>query len=212
MDTGLVWILLEVGLVIAGIGLLVWAGCTRRYRTLRYGMFVAGLLLAAMSFLLCIGKALAMRDSFLGVVAGSTIAGGAIIAGALMSRRFVPFAAVIMGGFVGALVGWSYYRLGGGTSIMEWMLALCFAPIGMWLGWLGGASGNRVVVGAALGGAVGAMLAALAFPILFNMEGPLIDNNFWALIGLLVGGFLGSLLGAFIGWSGSGRDRYRFRE
>jgi hypothetical protein len=75
-----------------------------------------------------------MREGFLGVVAGSTIAGGAIIAGALMSRRFVPLAAVIMGGFVGALAGWSYYRLGGGTSIMEWMLALCIAPIGMWLG------------------------------------------------------------------------------
>jgi hypothetical protein len=165
-----------------------------------------------MSIFLCIAKALEIRESFLGVVAGSTIAGGAIIAGALMSRRFVPLAAVIMGGFVGALAGWSYYRLGGGTSIMEWMLALCIAPIGMWLGWLGGASGNRVVVGAAVGGAVGALLAALAFPILINMEGPPIDNNFWALVGLLVGGFLGSLLGAFIGWSGSGRDRYRFRE
>jgi hypothetical protein len=170
-------------------------------------MFVTGLLLAAMSLFLCTGKALDMREGFLGVVAGSTIAGGAIIAGALMSRRFVPLAAVIMGGFVGALAGWSYYRLGGGTSIMEWMLALCIAPIGMWLVWLGGASGNRVVVGTALGGAVAAMLAALAFPILFNMEGPPIDKNFWALVGLLVGGILGSLLGAFIGWSGNGRDR-----
>lgn len=81
------------------------------------------------------------------------------------------------------------------------MLALCIAPVGMWLGWLGGASGNRVLVGAALAGPVGAMIAGLAFPILFNREGPELENYFEALIGLLIGGFVGSLMGAFIGWS-----------
>ena len=190
------------------------------YRTLRYGLFVIGLLVAAMSFLLCFGNALVgegarediTRAAALGVVGGSAVAGGAIITGAAMSRRLVPLAAVIMGGLVGALAGWSFFRLGGAHAIMEWLLALCIAPIGMWLGWLGGASRNRVVVGAALGGVVGALLAALAFPMLFDREGPAINNDFWALSVLFIGGFIGSLVGASIGWSRSGKDRRRFRE
>jgi hypothetical protein len=173
-----------------------------------------------MSFLLPFGKALVgevpreetTMASFLGVVGGSTIAGGAVITAAVMSRRFVPLAAVIMGGLAGAVAGRSFYRLGCITSIREWMLALCIAPIGMWLGWLGGASRNRVVVGAALGGVVGALLAALAFPMLFDREGPAINNDFWALSVLFIGGFIGSLVGASIGWSRSGKDRRRFRE
>jgi hypothetical protein len=177
-------------------------------------MFAAGLLVATVSFLLCFGNALAgegareeiTRVAALGVVGGSTVAGGAIITGAVMSRRLVPLAAVIMGGLVGALAGWSFFRLGGAETIMEWLLALCIAPIGMWLGWLGGASGNRVVAGAALGGGVGATLAALASPILFNMEGPPINNYFYILVGLPLGGFPGSLLGAFIGWSYGERE------
>jgi hypothetical protein len=141
-------------------------------------MFVAGLLVVALSFLLCFGNALAgegareetTRATFLGVVGGSGIAGGAIITSAVMSRRFVPLAVAIVEGLVGAVAGRSLYRLGVGESIMEWMLALCVAPIEMWLGWLGGASANRVVIGAALGGGIGATLAAVAFPILFNKE------------------------------------------
>jgi hypothetical protein len=128
-----------------------------------------------------------------------------IVMGAVMSRRFLPFAAIIMGGVAGAAGGWSLGSLlfGGGTSLSEWMVAVCLTPVGMWLGFLGGASGSRVAVGAAVGGAIGAMLGALAFPILFNIEGPPTNNAFWALFGLLVGGFLGTLLGAFIGWSRS---------
>jgi hypothetical protein len=80
---------------------------------------------------------------------------------------------------------------------MEWLLALCIAPIGMWLGWLGGASGNRRVAGAALGGTIGATLAAVAYPILFNWEGPSLNNYFWILDGLFIGGFVGSLVGAW---------------
>jgi hypothetical protein len=183
------------------------------YRTLRYGMFVAGILLAGMSLLLAIGNGLAgegareeiMRAASVGVVCGSIIAGGAIFAGAVISRRFVPLAAVIMGGLVGAITGWSLERLGGAHSVFEWMLPLCVAPVGMLLCWLGGAGGNRVVVGAALGGAVGALIAALAFPILFNREGPELENYFEALLGLLIGGFVGSLVGAFIGWLQSQR-------
>ena len=112
-------------------------------RTLRYGRFVIGLLVAALSFLLCFFPGEAAREeftraSFLGVVAGSAIAGGAIITGAVRSRRIVPLAAVILGGLVGAYAGWSLWRLGGAESIVAWLLALCFAPIGMWIGWLGG--------------------------------------------------------------------------
>jgi hypothetical protein len=186
-------------------------------RTLRYGLFTAGLLLASFSFLVCLGNALTLEGRseaveklcIVGTVAGSIIAGLGIITGAVMSRRFVPLAAVIMGGLVGALAGWSLFRLGGAESLFEWLLALCIAPIGMWLGWLGGASGNRSVVGAALGGAVSATVAALVFPMLFNREGPPINDYFYMLFGLLVGGILGSLLGAFIGWSRSGQGQVR---
>jgi hypothetical protein len=176
-----------------------------RYRTLRYGMFVVGLLLAAVSFLVCLGNSMMLegrkdsidRFSILGMIGGSTLAGIGIIMGAVMSRRFVCVAVVIMGGLVGAAGGWSLASLM--TLNSEWILAVCLFPIGMWLGFLGGVSGSRAVVGSAVGGTVGALLAALAFPILFNMEGPPINNGFWALSGLLIGGFLGTLIGAFIG-------------
>lgn len=92
------------------------------YRTLRYGFFVAGLLLAALSFLVCFGNALAgegardevTRARFLGLVVRSVVAGGAVLAGAVMARRLVPLAAAILGGLVGALAGWLLYRLGVG--------------------------------------------------------------------------------------------------
>jgi hypothetical protein len=40
-------------------------------------------------------------------------------------------------------------------------------------------------------------------PILFNIGGPPVNSEFWALAGLLLGGFLGILLGAFLGRSRS---------
>jgi hypothetical protein len=186
-------------------------------RKLRYGLFTGGLLVAGFSFLVCWGNALTLEGRsesleklcIVGTIAGSIIAGLAIITGAVMSRRFVPLAAVILGGLAGALAGWSLFRLGGAESLFEWLLALCIAPIGMWLGWLGGASGNRVVAGAALGGTVSATLAALVFPILFNQEGPPINNYFYMLFGLLVGAILGSLLGAIIGWSFRRQAQFR---
>jgi hypothetical protein len=185
-----------------------------RHRTLRYSFFVAGLLVAAVSFLVNFGNALAgegardevTRATFLGVVVGSAVAGGAVPVGAAMARRLVLLAAVIVGGLAGALAGWLLYSLFVGTSgLFQGMLALCLAPVGMWLGWLGGASGNRVVVGVALGGGVGAMLAALAIPMLLNMQGP--NNDFWELFGLLISGFLGSVMGAIIGRPRSGEGK-----
>ena len=186
-------------------------------RKLRYGLFTGGLLVAGFSFLVCWGNALTLEGRsesleklcIAGTIFGSVIACVAIITGSVMSRRFVPLATVILGGLAGALVGWSLFRLGGAESLFEWLLALCIAPIGMWLGWLGGASGNRGVVGAALGGAVSATVAAIVFPMLFNREGPPINNYFYVLIGLLVGGILGILLGGFIGWSRSRQGQFR---
>jgi hypothetical protein len=186
-----------------------------RYRALRYGFFVAGLVVAALSFLMCFGNALAgegardevTRATFLGVVMGSAVAGGAVLSGAVMARRLVPLAAVIIGGLASALAGWSRYRMGVGESVMEWMLAPCIAPVGMWLGWLGGASGNRVVAGAALGGAVGAVLAELAFPRLFDRDVRPLNDDFWALSGLLVGGITGGFVGAFVGRSHGEKGR-----
>jgi hypothetical protein len=72
----------------------------QRYRTLRYGMFVAGLFVAGVSLLVCIGNDLALEGrsgsiamlSILGMIGGSIIAGVAIITGALMSRRVVGIA------------------------------------------------------------------------------------------------------------------------
>ncbi len=191
------------------------------YRAVRYGMFAAGLVVAALSFLRCFGNALAgegardevTRATFRGVVGGSAIAGVAILTGAVLSRRLVPVAAALLGGLAGALAGWWLYSLVVGTSgLFEGMLALCLAPVGMWLGWLGGASRNRAVAGAALGGAVGAVLGALVFPTLFNSQGPPINDDFGALAGLLLGGILGSLVGAPVGWSGAGKEGGRFRQ
>jgi hypothetical protein len=120
-----------------------------------------------------------------------------------MSRRFVPLAVIMVGGLAGAAGGWVLGSLmfAGGSLNLEWWLAVCCAPIGMWLGWLGGASRSRVAVSAALGGTVGALLGALASPILFNRDGPPANNEIWALAGLLGGAIFGSLFGALIGRS-----------
>jgi hypothetical protein len=186
-------------------------------RKLRYGLFTAGLLLAGFSFLVCRGNALTLegrRESLeklciAGTIVGSVIAGLAVITSAVMSRRFVPLAAVVLGGVVGALAGKSLFRLGYENGSMEWMLGLCIAPIGMWLGWLGGASRHRVVATASLGGAVGALLAALAFPNLFDREVRPLNDDFWTLIGLFMGGVVGILLGGFVGWLRSEQAQVR---
>lgn len=182
------------------------------YRALRYGLFVIGLLLSAMSLPLFYfpgegAREEIRRPAVVGVVGGSAVAGVAILTGAVMSRRFVPLAAVIMGGLVGASAGWLLFRLGGAHSVVEWMLALSLAPVGMWLGWLGGGSRNRVVVGTALGGEIGAMIAALGIPMLFNSGGPELENYFEALVGLFIGGLVGSLVGALVGWSHGKTER-----
>ena len=120
------------------------------YRTLHYGLFAVGLFLAGVSFLVYLGNALALegasnrmaRLAILGMIGGSSIAGVGSITGAVMSRRFVTLAAVIAGGLAGAGGGWLLGSLlfPGGNWYLEWMVAVCFIPIGMWLGWLVGAS------------------------------------------------------------------------
>lgn len=177
------------------------------YGTVRYGLFIIGLLVAGVSFLVYVGNALTLegrRDSIetlaiLGMLAGSSLAGLGMIMEPIRSRRFIPLAVVIMGGMVaaagGRLLGSLCFM--GGNSSTEWLLAVCLAPLGMWLGWLG--SGSSVAVAASIGGTGGALLAAAASPVLFNRAGPPANNPFWALSGLLLGGIVGTLLGAFLG-------------
>ena len=115
------------------------------YRTLRYGIFVAGFLLAGMSFLVCWGNALAMEGwsesveklGILGVLGGSIIAGFGIMFGVVMSRRFVSLAVVVAGGFAGAVGGWLLGSLL--FPRLAWTAAVCLTPLGMWLGFLTGA-------------------------------------------------------------------------
>jgi hypothetical protein len=179
-----------------------------QYRVLRYTIFVTGLLLAGLSFLLCFGNALTGEGrsesvenaALIGMGVGSVLSAAAIIAGAAMARRFLPLAASVMGGLAAGIGGYSLWSLNGGTSIFEWMLAGFFAPIGMWLGWLGGASRSQAVVGATVGGAVGAVVAGIAFRVLFNMDDPIHDGGN-ALFGLIVGGVCGIVPGAVLGWA-----------
>ena len=178
-----------------------------QHRLLRYGFFTAGLMLAGLGFLVCLGYALALeggsegveRLGILGTIAGSTIAGSVMLVSAAISRRLLPLLAVIMAGLAGTAGGWFVGEIL--LPRFNWLVAGCLAPIGMWLGWLGAASRSRGAVSAALGGTVGALIGALVFPILFNMDGPPLINVFWALAGLLIGGLLGILLGVFIGRS-----------
>jgi hypothetical protein len=165
MDAGFGWLLLVVGLVIAGLGLLVWAACTRRYGLLLYGIFVAGLLLAGLSFLLVCANSLALEGrsesiekvGFQGKIAGSLVACVAIILRAVMLRRVVPFALVLTGGLAGAVEGWllgslwvnganwTLERIMAGFPIpedqwyLEWVMAVCLIPYGMWLVLIAGA-------------------------------------------------------------------------
>ncbi len=131
--------------------------------------------------------------SLLGMIAGGIIAGLAILVGALRSRRFVPLVVVLLGGVAGVVPSWWV------ANWWSWPLAVFLSPVGMWLGWLGGASRSRTAVGAAVGGTVGAAQAALAFPTLLRTGGyP--DNAFWALSGLPLGGCVGILLRGSVGW------------
>jgi hypothetical protein len=177
MDAGFGWILLVVCPIIGGIGLLVWAGCTGRYGLLHYGIFVAGLLLAGLSFLVVCGTSLALEGrsesiekvGFLGMIAGSILACVGIIMRAVMLRRVVPFAIVFTGGLAGAVEGWllgsllvnganwTLERIMAGFPIpegqwyLEWVMAVCLTPYGMWLVLIAGA---RKAVWIFLGGLV----------------------------------------------------------
>jgi hypothetical protein len=113
---------------------------------LRYGIFALGLSLAGVSFLVYLGNALALerasrnvaRSGILGMIAGSVIAGAGIILAAVLSSRLVPLASVIVGGLAGSAGGWLLGSLlfHGGNWNLEWMVAVCLIPIGMWLGLL----------------------------------------------------------------------------
>jgi hypothetical protein len=177
MDAGFAWLLLVAGLVIACMGLLVWAGFTRRYGLLLYEVFVAGLLLSGLGFLVVCANSLALegrsesieRVGFGGMIAGSLIACVAIILRAVMLRRVVPFAFVIVGGLAGAVEGWllgSLWVNGANWTpewimasfpipedpwYLEWVLAVCLTPCGMWLVLVAGA---RKAVWVFLGGLV----------------------------------------------------------
>jgi hypothetical protein len=105
-------------------------------------------LLAGVSFLVYLGNGLALegasggvaRFGILGMVGGSVVAGAAVILAVVPSRRFTPLAIVLAGGLAGGAAGWLLGSLMfyGGRYHLEWMMALCLAPVGMWLGSLAG--------------------------------------------------------------------------
>ncbi len=117
-------------------------------RRARYGIFAAGLFVAAVSFLVYLVNASTMEGAsdslatlaMLGMIAGSIIAGVGILMGAAMSRGLGPVAIVLAGGLAGATAGWflGSFMFSGGRWNLEWMMAVCFAPVGMWLGLLAG--------------------------------------------------------------------------
>jgi hypothetical protein len=118
----------------------------QRKRAVHYGIFVAGLLLAGVSFLVYLGNAMALegasrtiaRWAVLGMVGGSILASAGVVIAAA-PRRSVALA-FLAGGLAGAAGGWLLGSLvfPGGNWYLEWMVAVCLTPIGMWLGLLAG--------------------------------------------------------------------------
>ena len=120
----------------------------QRKRPIRYGLFAAGLVLAMLSFLIYLGNALAMEGAnqgiadfgIYGIIGGCVVAGLGILAGPVMALRFDLLAYGVVGGVAGAGGGWLLGSLlfPGGNWNLDCMLAVCFCPIGMWLGLLAG--------------------------------------------------------------------------
>jgi hypothetical protein len=50
---------------------------------------------------------------------------------------------------------------------------------------------------ATVGGAIAALAAEVVFPLVFNIDGPPLNNGFYALTGLIVGGVCGIVPGLF---------------
>jgi hypothetical protein len=119
----------------------------QRNKALSYGSFAAGLVLAALGFLVYLGNAMAMEAAGHGIarLAILTMIGGNVVAVFGISLRGIPstrfVAIVLMGGLAGAARGWLLGSLlfHGGNWDLEWMVALCLAPWGMWLALLFGA-------------------------------------------------------------------------
>jgi hypothetical protein len=117
----------------------------KRYgRGVRYGVFLSGLLLAGASFLLYLGNALAMEGSseslewagIVGMIVGSIIAAAGLGGRMTRDQRHGPPVRILAAGLVGGVGGWLLGSLlfPGGRYPLEWMLAVCFVPLGMWLG------------------------------------------------------------------------------
>jgi hypothetical protein len=76
-----------------------------RHKLLRYSVFAIGLLLASMSFLLCLGNALTGEGrsqgvenaALIGMGLGNLLASSAILVSAVMARRRLPLAVSVIG-------------------------------------------------------------------------------------------------------------------
>jgi hypothetical protein len=113
---------------------------------MRYGLLAGGLLLAGVGFLVYLGNALALEGAsgtltwaaVLAMIGGSVTAGAGALLGAGRARLYSRATVVLAGGLGGAVAGRLLGSLlfAGGRWHLEWMIALCFTPLGMWLGLL----------------------------------------------------------------------------
>jgi hypothetical protein len=118
----------------------------QQHRALSNGLLIAGLLLTPLSFLVYFGNALAMEAAgegvahlaILAMIAGNIlVVAGLTLRGMSLDRLAII---VLVGGVAGALFGWGIGSIlfPGGNWYLEWIVALCLAPYGMWLALLAG--------------------------------------------------------------------------